>query len=196
MKATIKTKRFITCPVCGEQEWEVEHRLDPSSPYYGGQWGPLRCNKCTHEFNCHLGADDQIEITDISKSKGDIACLFRFRDLYIIAGPFMEFDNDDHIDHFFHSHICPVSILHSAMEVYDADYGSDPHGVLRFIASVPYDEVSENGWHNSYTLERIFQVFKTDGMDALSEWPEEDHGVMHWLAEMQRAHKKTNSPKA
>lgn len=194
MLSEVKTKRYISCPNCGEGEHTVEHLLDGT---WSGSAGPWSCDFCNHQFCLTAFENGQIDITDLKKNAPQVVCLLRLGDLYVVAGPYRRHGGDeDWYDYFFHSHQCPENIFRKTLALYAPDWGEDPHGVLRFVASVPLEEIEDDRFDGGDTLESLFRTFKTDGKDAPTQWPEADRGVLPWLAEMQRQRKKNAGPKA
>ncbi len=194
MLSEVKTKRFISCPNCGEGEHTVEHLFNDPWSRTAGPWS---CDFCNHEFCLTPLEGGQIKITDLKEKENDpqVVCLFRLGNLYVVSGPY-RVGPDDEYDYFFHSHQCPSNIFRNTRAVYAPDYGEDPHGVFRFVASIPLSEIEDDRFGGGDTLESLFRTFKTDGRDAPTQWPEADHGVIPWVAEMQRQHEKDTSPKA
>ena len=208
----IKTNRFLLCPNCGESEHSIEHLMkgfmvpDPTSSTaeFGVRpsrdFGPWSCDECDHSFGFRMHHDGSVEITDVKKiTEPKVLCLLRFRDLYVVAGPYREYGDDGWYDYFFHSHQCPYNIMHQVRAVFDAAEGEDPHGSFRFISSIPYMEKEEDGgerWTGGMSLEALFRMFKTDGQEAETEWPESERGLLPGIAALQDSYAKQRAPKA
>lgn len=194
-KGKIKTKRFLLCPNCGGSEHQVEHLF---SECRNGSFGPWGCDECDHAFRGEYDPDGKIRITGVEKEEGrKVLCLLRFRDLYVVAGPYREHGDAGWYDYFFHSHQCPTNIMHQAEAVFDAAEGDDPHGVFRFVTSIPYDKEEHRIlFFNGMSLEVLLRTFGTDGQDAPTDWPEDERGLLPGIAKLQDAYAKERAPKA
>jgi len=181
MKPTVITKRFILCPQCDCGQHEIEHLIQDAPR----DFGPWSCRQCNHEFFGTVHPDGSVECRRIRQLPDEVMCLLRFRDLFIVAGPYAGFSRPDSEDFFFHSHQCPENIMRSVLGVCCPEAGEDPHGIFRFVATAPYA-----GREFTFgTLAELFRHFGTDGRDAYTEWPESDGGVLPWLAKLQREHR-------
>lgn len=179
-----KTKRYFLCPHCQREEMYVEHLLTEAERDGKNHWfGPLICSKCNHEIKGEC-TPRGVKIESVYKCKRkQILALLRFRDLYVVIDKYRESDDYDFL---FHSHQCPTNIMRSSIEVFDPKYGSDPHGVFRFVSAVEDTEENRGALDKCSKLESLFQLFGTDGSEAPSEWPEKNHGVLPWIVEQQR----------
>lgn len=194
MQPNVLTKRFIRCPHCDKGEHTVEHLFEDQDRSFG-RW---RCHDCNHEFSGVAKQDGTIEITKVVPSDSQpMLCLLRFRDLYLVVNSYTkpkQDDRDDWYDYLFHSHQCPSNILGSVEEVYDPAEGRDPHGQIRFIAAVP--DAGQDVGKECGTVEELFRYFHTDGTEAPTNWPEDQHGLIPFIAAMQYAYRKARSPSA
>lgn len=198
MKAETVRPVFIVCTNCAKGEHRVQH-LYETSKERGTEvsFGPWQCEKCGHEFKGNVlyapgSMHDPcvVTITDVYPwKKVPKLSLLRLRDLYVVVDSYGDYQPEEKdrlwYDFLFHSHQCPTNIMRSAMEVFDKD-GRDPHGILRFVAALDDTEENRKKLDEAGTREDLFKLFQTDGQDALTEWPEENKGVIPWIAEMRR----------
>lgn len=100
-------------------------------------------------------------------------------------------------DFLFHSHQCPTNILHRIEDVFDPEWGQDPHGVMRYVANIPFSaEIKKQLDSNVVSIAELFNMFGTDGTPPKSEWPEKDGGLIPVLARMREQAQKDKAPKA
>jgi len=180
MIVEVITKQFILCPYCGKSEHCIQHLLiKKESP----SWGPWLCRECNHEFSFQF-KDGEIFITKVEKRKAiPMLSLLKFRDLYVVVERFSKIeDKEDWYDYLFHSHQCPTNIMGDVIEVFDKDE-VDPHGLFRFIAALEDTEYNRSKLEEVFKKEDLFELFETDGSEAPTAWPEEDKGVLSFIAE-------------
>jgi len=195
----IVTRRFVCCPNCGGSTHGVEHLLDSVREHGDITFGPWPCEECDHDFFGEVTVDQDVVIRKVVKSRvWKVFVLLRFRDLWVVVrGRNYPDAAEDSWDYFYHSHECPVNIMKDVVDVYDAEVGSDPHGVFRYVAEIAATkEIEKTLDEGCMTLESVFRLFDTDGKEAPTRWPERDHGVIPWIAELQRQAEKERSPDA
>ena len=197
-RATVVRPVFIKCPHCGVSEHGVQNLYDRSKEC-GTEisFGPWQCEKCRHEFNGTVRylpetGDDPciVTITDVHPwKKVPKLSLLRLRDLYLVVGGYCDYSAEEKdpfwYDYLFHSHQCPTNILRNVEEIFDKD-DNDPHGILRFVAALDDTEENRKKLRETYHQDELFQLFQTDGRDAPTDWPEENKGVIPWVASMRR----------
>jgi hypothetical protein len=183
MKVETKTKRYIVCPRCGNDSKRVCH-LEP-----GCSFGPWRCDgDCPMEFSGRIEADGSVTVdAREGEARRRGLALLRFRDLFLVVEE--RYGRIEEPDFFYHSHQCPTNQLRHVEKLFDAD-GDDPHGVLRFVASIDATEETEAALEAATSLRELLVLFKTDGQPAPSEWPEKNRGMLDFVAEAQRDHAK------
>jgi hypothetical protein len=190
MKPEIKTRRYVSCPACGEHEFIVEHLFDRPGPYgIGCAW---HCDnaECRAGWKFSITADGAVELERDGTGEPPGLGLLKFRDLYLVVDQkYRNLVGDDHADYFYHSHQCPTNILGTVEDVYDAR-GKDPHGTMRYVASILDTEATRLRLESAGSLRELFELFGTDGQPAPSNWPEANGGVMPWIAEVQRDYEK------
>lgn len=188
MKPEIKTRRYVLCPECGVGEFYVEHLFDDN--YEDRSVGPWYCKNgdCRMGFSIKV-AGEEVELTPTKRYKARGLGLLKFRDLYLVVNQIGNLVGDVHADFFYHSHQCPTSILSTVEEVFDAR-GNDPHGTMRYVASILDTEETRKRLGAATSLRELFDLFGTDGQPAPTRWPEEDGGMLPFIAEMQREHAK------
>lgn len=188
-KATFETARYLVCPACGNRMSSIDHIG------IGRTFGPWQCG--------HVGCGATVSGT-VTEDGADITigrvenepqfALLKFRDVY-----FVMLDKyggkEDSADYFYHSHQCPTNLLGSVEHVFDAE-GSDPHGMMRFVAQVPWSKDSAENLEHMGSLAELFAFFRTDGQPATTKWPEENAGVLPFIVEARRDDTKKRSPKA
>jgi len=180
MKPKTITKQYILCPQCEKSEHSVQHLLDLSGDR---TFGPWQCRECKHEFHGKIESGD-IEITKIVEIKTrQMLSLLKFRDIYVVVDFYSDHENDrvDWYDYLFHSHQCPTNIMGHIQEVFDKDE-KDPHGLFRFVAAIEDNELNRDNLEDVFKLEELFKFFDTDGSEAFTRWPQENKGVLEFIA--------------
>ncbi len=92
----------------------------------------------------------------------------------------------DNQDFFYHSHQCPTNLLRDVEEVFDPEHGKDPHGILRYVASIDATPESTKALHDMHTLAELFALFQTDGQPPSGAWPESNGGMLDFIARWRR----------
>jgi hypothetical protein len=185
---------YIRCPNCNQGEFRVTHLVEDRSPR---SFGPWKCRVCNHSLSGVV--KNKVEITKIDPPVDEPQlCLMRFRDMFLVVDSYTKWQNgkSDWYDFLFHSHQCPTNMLRHVLELYDVEYGSDPHGTVRFVASIPDTEHNRKLLEGDLSIQQLFVLFATDGQDAPSQFPPENEGLIPWLAELRREYQKTKTPKA
>ncbi len=180
MKPKTLVKQYILCPQCEKGEHCVQHLLDLA---VDRSFGPWRCYKCKHEFYGEI-KDGDVEITKIEKFKTrQMLSLLKFRDIYVVVDFYSDHEDDkpDWYDYLFHSHQCPTNIMGHIQEVFDKDE-RDPHGLFRFVAAVEDTESNREDLEEVFQLGDLFKFFNTDGKEAYTAWPQENKGVLEFIA--------------
>jgi hypothetical protein len=139
-------------------------------------FGPWWCGKCNHRFRGKILGDKSIEITEVTLCDTEPKlCLLKLRDLYVVVEGycFAPGNYDEYADYKFHSSQCPSDLMRSVMEVFDVTEGQDPHGIFRFVASVPDNEEYRKRLEGAQSLLGLFLVFHTNGQPIPSEYQEE-----------------------
>lgn len=183
MKAELvtETQTFVKCPVCGSGS-RVDH-LGAGRTFT--RWGCAN-DDCDVTLSGTVCADGSIDM-EVGKKEPQGIALLKLGDIYLLIRE--RYGRVENPDYFYHSHQCPTNLLGSADRVFSVD-GVDTHGMIRFVASIPFDpETWKRLDQETDSLESLFAIFKTNGLPAPSEWPEENRGVIPWLAEMQREHR-------
>jgi hypothetical protein len=183
MKATIITKRFIKCPKC-DNTFGIEHLMGKECN--NRPFGPWQCDDCTTTIKGRV-VDGQVEIEEVEPRGYPTLSLVKFKDTYLVLEHKIMGNKNGKIenwDFFFHSHQCPANLLRSVISVFDYEE-SDPHGMIRFISSIPFNIENKEKLDRAYLTEHLFDLFNTiDGEPQPSEWPEENKGMLDWIAQM------------
>ncbi len=190
MRVSLKTKRMIECPGCNQYEFSVEHLYDGLKKGLTNRFGPWYCNQpdCNVIICGEVFLEDQmeIEINVSHREKPRGLGLLLFRDIYLVVEEHFSMKNDPHADYFYHSHQCPQNLFGYVVAVFDKE-GSDPHGILRHIASIDNISDTENALKHVHTLKELFSLFDTDGEPPESEWPAENKGVLDWIVDLRKS---------
>ncbi|HXJ49414.1 MAG TPA: hypothetical protein VNF91_09630 [Candidatus Acidoferrum sp.] len=189
--AKIETVHRIACEKCGGHFGSIDHlRL-------GATFGPWSCRNrdCDQEVSGTVTADGaDVELT--TRDRRGRLFLLKLRDVYIVTrNPWVSADPGDNDDYFIHSHQCPTNLIQQAIEVFDAE-GNDPHGIFRLVASKPFTHEAEDKLEEMHSLQELLAFFGTDGAPASTDWPEEDKGVLSFIAKAQREETARRAPKA
>lgn len=103
--------------------------------------------------------------------------LVRLRDLYFVVEGTKPKDCHDYS---IHSRKCLVNIMgwDKTIEVFCRE-GRDPHGQIRFIASIPDTKENRGRFHfesnnQVWTLTELFKLFSTDGSEIPTNYPIEE----------------------
>lgn len=187
--ATFETVRYLMCPACGSRMSSIDH-LSVGQTFGPWSCGALECRASVMGTVTADGADIVVERQ--SDQHQPQFALLKFRDLYLVL---LDKYGVDRPDYFYHSHQCPTNLMAKVEHVFDAE-GSDPHGVMRFVAHVPWSKDSADSLKAMGSLAELFAFFRTDGEPAPTDWPEENAGVLPFIAEARREYTKKRSPKA
>lgn len=204
-----KSKLYLVCPACGDDDMCVQHYVDDA---LAGKWpdresltfGPWPCHNrdCDRALQGRVTRDGRvIDLEAVPKGHTSGYALLKLGDLYLVVDEMQGDDLDEGRDYYYHSHSCPVNFLRRVEEVFDVR-GRDPHGRLRYVASIPGTPenrkaiADDNGNGTVGSLEGLFALFKTDGQPAPTDWPEDEGGVLPFIVEARREYEKERSPKA
>lgn len=137
MEATIITRTFAACPICGEASFAICHK--------SGQYGPWGCDNCGARFRFDIREDGvgmiQEPVSDIPawlvvKISGADGPVYFVIDSPIYAHgqddpPAEQFGNDEY---YVEESTCPTNLIPVEAIVTDGD--ADPHGILEFVGRV------------------------------------------------------------
>lgn len=186
--AKTETVTHLVCPTCDTRMGSIDHIQ------IGQSFGPWACHneQCKTSVSGTMTGDGPVVTVSEHGYKPRFA-LLRFRDLFVVLKDRYGVQNPDY---FYHSHQCPTNLMRDVAHVFDAE-GSDPHGVMRFVCSVPWSEHGETLLgEDGCSLAAMLALFGTDGQPSETEWPEDERGVLPFISQMQRAYQKNRSPKA
>jgi hypothetical protein len=190
--ARIETARYLICPKCSSRVSSIDHLA------IGQTFGPWLCKSidCDQEVSGTITADGA-DVTYSTAPRRGRLYLLKLRDVYfVMRNRYRDADpDDDNDDYYIHSHQCPTNLIQDAISVFDAE-GSDPHGIFRLVASVPFSHEREDQLREMVGLGELLAFFGTDGQPAATEWPEEDRGMLGFVADMQRNETARRAPKA
>jgi len=162
--------RYFLCPSCNQYKFEVEHLMGNNTSF-----GPWYCE--TDRCDCVVRGQVQDGKVTVEQSERDgnqysTLSLLKFRDIYLVVKHSVIGDQNGHIDHwdyFFHSHQCPSNLFRTVTHVFD-NQESDPHGIVRFVASIPGTDTNHSKIDETYTTNDLLVLFKTNGELPPSEW--------------------------
>ena len=139
---------------------------------------------------------DGADVTYSTHQRKGRLFLLKLRDVYfVMRNSYHDAAPSEHDDYFIHSHQCPTNLIQDAIAVFDAE-GSDPHGIFRLVASLPFTHQREDALDEMTGLQELFAFFGTDGTPLATDWPEEDKGVLSFIADAQRKETARRAPKA
>ena len=181
------TRTHIVCPKCADLMGSTDHLN------IGATFGPWGCQS----VDCNMGVQgkvtpDGLDVSFEEMAKKALLTLLKFGDAYIVV---LDKYGVPYPDYYYHSHTCPVNIVNSAVGVFDPT-GSDPHGIFRWVKSIDYNSEISKTLENTDSLQSLLLLFGTDGTPPETEWPEENHGMLPWIAGMRAQGIKDRSPKA
>ncbi len=191
VKAKIETARHIACEKCGGRFGAIDH-LE-----VGRTFGPWSCRNldCDQDVQGTIAMDGADVTFSTHERKGRLY-LLKLQDVFfVMRNPHVSASPSDSDDYFIHSHQCPTNLIQNAIAAFDAE-GNDPHGIFRLVASRPFTHEGEDALREMSGLAELFAFFGTDGVPASTDWPEEDKGVLSFIAEAQRKDTARRSPKA
>jgi len=189
--AKIQVIHRIACEACGGHFGSIDH-LKLGSPF--GPWS-CRNTDCNQEVRGTVTADGA-DVTFSTRERKGRLYLVRIGDVYfVLRNQYSSATPSDHDDYFIHSHQCPTNLIQDAIAVFDVD-GSDPHGIFRLVSSIPFTHEAEDVLCEMSDLASLFAFFKTDGTPLPTAWPEEDKGVLNFIAQAQREETARRAPKA
>lgn len=134
----VKTKRFIACPHCGEEDMCIEHLFD-FSPGVGDEHmaGPWHCEHCGHSFFIYTYRDGTVKIIEREEVSHPIFVLLEIPPqkesifLIVASDTYGRPVEDDHQRYFYEEHTCPVNYFRSVKEIKVGD-DDDPHGLALY----------------------------------------------------------------
>lgn len=191
--AKIITKRFVTCPGCGQYDYPVEHLFDGTERRFY-RW-ECQADDCLTEISGTIYPDGRFDIEhEVNPYRQRGFALLKFRDLYLIKRERYGRISAEHADYFYHSHQCPTNILNDVVEVYDQSGRSDVHGMIRYVGGIDDTPETRSALRDELectpSLRKVLELFKTDGEPIETNWPEVDGGMIPFVAELQREHVK------
>lgn len=171
-----QTTRFFMCPNCGAEDFQVEHLIGENTSF-----GPWDCGHCNHDILGETRDGDVFLEHRPSKTYPALA-LLKLGDYYFAIKSYGD-DPDgriDNWDYLFHSHQCPTNLTKAIVKIYDDEH-DDPHGIFRFMASIPGTKENEDKLEHASSVEQLLKLFNSDGFPLASEWPQEEKGVIPFL---------------
>ncbi len=193
MKPNLKQRTFIVCPGCGVGEHDITRQIaavhDNGDPGAFGWWlCPI--DECGTEIQGTAFSDGSADIEHRDNGRGPqgLALMTMGGRYFVIKQKYGRVQNPDY---FYHSHQCPTNLLRNVTDVFDPEHGKDPHGILRYVASIDRNAETARGLEDASSLAELLSLFKTDGQPAESQWwPEQDGGMLDFVAYWQRDGRK------
>lgn len=189
----IVTRRYVVCPGCGaNHEFCVEHLFDDIAKhgYKSRDFGPWYCHneECDAVISGVVNADGTVEIKHAKREHPNGLALLKLGDLWLVVDELFHGLGDP--DFFYHSHQCPANLLRRVRAVFGEEFGEggkrDPHGRLRYVASIEATKEARDKLDNADGLEELFSLFGTDGTPPESAWPEANAGLIPLIAQWRR----------
>jgi hypothetical protein len=178
-RVEVVARRYVLCPTCGKGEFTVEHLFSVDRDRRAGPW---YCDnaECRMGFMVAVSQGGDVDLTPYERGDLPGLGLLKFRDLYLVVeekhGAYVG-DRAGSADYMYHSHQCPTNLLANVEAIYDAS-GSDPHGLMRHVASILDTPATRARLEEAGSLAELFALFSTDGKPAPTNWPEENRGVI------------------
>jgi hypothetical protein len=162
------TKRHVVCPACDKPAGTIDHMIEDAirlgEPSMICGW---YCEHCGWEYRGHVFADGTAKVDKTGKRKIETRALLKLEplkgDVYIevegmtFLGVGETIDGKDLVEdsrYYYEEGTCPTNYLGSIREIWEGDYGMDPHGLFKLIdvvpappeyTGVPIDESFPNG---------------------------------------------------
>ncbi len=133
----VKTKRFIDCPHCGEEDMCIEHLFDFQSGQEERMAGPWHCRHCGHSFFIYVRSDGTARIEEREEVSYPIFILLEIPPqeqsifLKVASDSYGRPVEDDDQRYFYEEHTCPVNYFRSVKEIKVGD-DDDPHGLALY----------------------------------------------------------------
>lgn len=130
------TKRFISCPHCGQGSHEVSH-LE-----LGHTFGPWFCDSCNKSFKGKITSNGDVDINiDNYETRRSYSVLV---ELTAKGRVHLEINHDvyclnhdktleDNIKYYIEEHSCPINVLTFASEIY-INEEDDYHGAFKVVS--------------------------------------------------------------
>jgi hypothetical protein len=150
------TKTHIVCPNCNEPSTTIDHLVDIMKDKPSCEIRGWYCDICGHQYS--FTVDKQLNVTNLiltgnTVSKSHVLLKNKNIGLVVEGSKYSDvrITNDEY---YYNTHTCPTSYLKQVVRVIDLDKGDcDPHGIFKYITTIPYVEDTDNfNFHNVFQL--------------------------------------------
>ncbi|HVZ88069.1 MAG TPA: hypothetical protein VHG72_13945 [Polyangia bacterium] len=145
------TKRHVVCPSCNKAAGTIDHMIEDAirlgEPSRICGWF---CDRCGWEYAGTVYADGSATVEKTGKRKIETRVLLKLEplkgDVFIevegmtFLGVGETIEGKDLIEdsrYYYEEHTCPTNYLRVVQELWEGDYGHDPHGMFRVVDVVP-----------------------------------------------------------
>jgi ribosomal protein L37AE/L43A len=170
MKAEIEQviQHWVKCPTCGARTFQVTHLMpDLDHPKRGGSrsFGPWYCDACGQGIRGKLyrtGFVIEVDVDVLPEKHQDFYDLLKLEPrtepvYFLVEASHGRADEED-LRFLYEEHQCPTNFIRCKLMI--ADGNPDPHGLYRYVKSVP---VPESHKQNSSLMSNI----TTEELEAL-----------------------------
>lgn len=143
VKTIIETKHFIECPHCQKDRKRIDHLFSVDGNEIS--FGPWYCDKCGFAYGGTVkGKEVFIEKLNRRVDKS-IVFLKNENVLLCVRGLYFDGVHDIENDRYYYDEgTCPTNYMGNVEVVIDLKDGdADPHGIFKFVASIPYRQYEE-----------------------------------------------------
>lgn len=141
---TSKTRHYISCPSCKEQESEISHLLQMDGQTHS--FGPWYCESCGEAYRGHT-INGEVWTEKVAGQRQDKSIVFLKHGNVLLAVEGVYFDgkiDSENQQYYYEEHTCPVNFLSSVIEVYDIkNMRKDAHGLFEYIGTIPFVDLDD-----------------------------------------------------
>jgi len=155
-----ETLHYAPCPWCGKRsDSPINHLLNQSlvTTWY--------CHECGESFDLKFDGTGKLWTAKVLDRRCDkILVLLRYGSMGLIVEGSSIAGNPGQQRYFYEEHACPTNFMRHIKVIIDLKDGNiDPHGIFRFIGTVPYTEKIEDC---NLTQEDIGKIIGPGGFDV------------------------------
>jgi hypothetical protein len=134
----IEIKHFIECPYCHNSKNRIDHLFNEEGKEIS--WGYWYCDECGGGYKGIVKGKEVFIEKTIKRKDDSIIFLKNGNILLAIKGMYFNGNHDIENDRYFYEeHTCPINYLKNVEMIINLeDDNIDPHGIFKFITSIPY----------------------------------------------------------
>ena len=150
-----ETLKKVVCPTCHEPGSTVNHLIDEPS-IRETAW---HCNQCGMEILIKVGLGGLYVAPGKQKCDRTLVLLQNDQIALVVEGINFSDQPNDNNEYFYNEHTCPTNYLTRVIDVIDLkEKQTDPHGLFKFVKSIPFVEAPENQYRSYEDVMKLFGV--------------------------------------